>query len=64
MITRSSAIYHRITMSDELNVNRAQVIISLCQYGMSIDDVAEVINSSESMARLVRAQRVIVFTSR
>jgi hypothetical protein len=59
MITRSSAIYQRIAKSGELNENRAQVMISLLQYGMSIDDIAELINSSESMARsgLVRPFR-------
>ena len=61
MITKTSALYHRVAKSHELNVNRAHVMISLCQYGMSIDDIAEVINSSESMARsvLVRPFRFI-----
>jgi hypothetical protein len=53
MITRSSGIYHHITKSDELNISRAQVLIKLCQSGKSIDDIAEAINSNESLVRSV-----------
>jgi len=53
MITKTSALYRCVAKSYELNTNRAQALIKLCQYGMSIDDIAEAINSSESLVRSV-----------
>jgi hypothetical protein len=53
MITKTSALYHLVTNSYELNASRAQVLIKLFQCGMSINDVAEAINSSESLVRSV-----------
>ena len=59
MITRTSALLNPKIGGDELNDNRARVLIALCKKKMLIDDIAMALNCSESVVRslLVRPFR-------
>jgi hypothetical protein len=55
MITKASALFDCKTGDDERNNQRSRVLVLLCEYRFSIEDIAMSLNCSESVVRSLLA---------